>query len=170
MMDMDFLICGFLIIFMLHNLEEIIAIEKWLKQTYPKKKEEIPLFLQKEIDEVKDMTAVQFSIVVFIVSVFASLIIIISLITEQYVLFIGLNMFFALNIFTHPIQSLLLRCYTPGVWTSLLLIIPYNVLFFNYVYTEGLLTSSTLLGALIVFVSAIPVLLLSHKVAKKVVS
>lgn len=71
-MDMNFLILAFLIIFMLHNLEEIVAIEKWLSHTYPKKKELIPTFFQKEIEKVKDMTAVQFSVVVFVVSVFVS--------------------------------------------------------------------------------------------------
>jgi len=166
-MDMYFLICVFLIIFMLHNLEEIIAIEKWLKHTYPRKKGQIPLFLQKEIENVKDMTAVQFSVAVFGVSVLASLIIIISVMIEQYFLFLGLNMFFFLNIFTHPIQSLLLKCYTPGVWTSILLIIPYNILFFNHFYTEGLLTMHTFLGGLVVFVLCIPILLLSHKIAEK---
>lgn len=169
-MDVHFLMCVFLIIFMLHNLEEIITIEKWLKHTYPRKKEQIPLFFQKEIENAKDMTAIQFSVAVFVVSIFASIVIIISLITEHYFIFLGLNMFFALNIFTHPIQSLLLKCYTPGVWTSILLIIPYNIVFFNYFYMEGMLTLHTFLAGLALFVLGIPILLLSHKIAEKWVS
>lgn len=169
-MEINILICAFLIIFMLHNLEEIITVEKWLKHTYPIKKEQIPLFFQKEIENKKDMTAAQFAFTVFIVSVGAAIVVIASVMTENYLLFIGLNTVFALNIFTHPIQSLLLRCYTPGVWTSVLLIIPYNVIFYYYCYTEGLLKMNTVFTSLGVMILCIPVLLLSHKIAEKYIS
>ncbi|WP_232231438.1 MULTISPECIES: HXXEE domain-containing protein [unclassified Virgibacillus] len=70
------------------------------------------------------------------ISLVASLLLIITVTTQYYFLFLGLNMLFALNIFTHPIQAILLRCYMPGVWTTLLLILPYNIIFFYHFYNR----------------------------------
>jgi hypothetical protein len=166
-MDIYLLIWTFLIIFMLHNFEEIITIERWFKNTYPRIRERIPSFAQRDIEKFKNITAAQFSVAVTVISVIASMLILITVMTQHYFLFLGLNIFFALNIFTHPMQSLFLRCYTPGVWTTLSLIIPYNILLFYHFYIEGLLTMNTILSALVVTVLFIPILFLSHKIAEK---
>src|SRR5690554_5573627 len=126
---MNVWILSFMIIFMLHNLEEIIAIEKWFQRTYPRVRGKIPKAVQKRLSSYENITSVQFSVVVFVLSIFVSAIILLSVLTKQYGLFFGASLFFAANIFTHPLQSLFLRCYTPGVLTSLLLIIPYYFFF-----------------------------------------
>src|SRR5699024_11686794 len=85
---------------MLHNLEEIIMIERWFQKAYPLVHERIPSFIQKELSNFKDITSAQFSIVVFVFSVFSSAFILIAVITQHYYLFLGVNLLFALNIFT----------------------------------------------------------------------
>lgn len=166
-MDIYGWILSFLIIFMLHNLEEIITVEKWIQKTYPRVYDKIPLFIQKQLNNYKDITSAQFALVVFVLSVFVSAIIVITVLTEHYYLFLGINLFFALNIFTHPLQSLYLRCYTPGVWTSLLLIIPYYSLFFYRFRHTELLTLNSVLGGIAVMVLLLPIFLLSHKIGEK---
>lgn len=165
-MDINVLIWSFLIIFMLHNLEEIVTIERWFKNTYPRIKKRVPLFAQKNVENVKDTTAGQFAVAVTVISVAASLLILITVTTQYYFLFLGLNMFFALNIFTHSIQALFLRCYTPGFWTTLLLI-PYNLLLFNHFYLRGILTMNMIIGGLVVMFLLVPIFILSHKIADK---
>ncbi|WP_042149641.1 HXXEE domain-containing protein [Paucisalibacillus sp. EB02] len=166
-MDITILMVSFLIIFMLHNLEEIFTIEKWHKETYPRISNRIPSFIQKEIKQFNDITSVQFSLVVFVLSIVVSALILIALITQHYFLFLGVAIPFALNIFTHPLQSLYLRCYTPGVWTTLLLIIPYNILLFYHFYKAGLLNLEMIISSLVVMVFLVPVFLLSHKIGGK---
>jgi len=166
-LDIYVWILSFLIIFMLHNLEEIIMIERWFQKTYPLVRERIPSFIQKELNNFKDITSAQFSIVVFVFSVFASALILIAVITQHYYLFLGVNLLFALNIFTHPFQTLFLKCYTPGVLTSILLIIPYYILFIRRFYNTDLLTFNSIPGAIIVMIFLIPAFLLSHKIGKK---
>lgn len=166
-MNLEIWMLTFLMIFMLHNLEEIIMVERWLKKTYPKVRKKIPLFAQKEINRVKDMTSIRFAVVVFVLSIFASALLLISATTQLVFLFVGLNLFFALNIFTHPLQSLFLKCYTPGVWTSILLIIPYYILFFDHFSKAGAFTIQTMIGAFVVMAIFIPIFLFSHKMAAK---
>ncbi|WP_163580722.1 HXXEE domain-containing protein [Gracilibacillus saliphilus] len=166
-MDIQTWIVSFLIIFMLHNLEEIIMIESWFKKTYPRVKKKIPAFAQAELNRYKDITSSQFSVVVFVFSVIISIFILISVITEHYFIFLGVNLFFALNMFTHPLQSLFLRCYTPGVWTTILLILPYNILLFYHYYMGGILTVNTIAGSLVVMILLVPGFLISHKITEK---
>lgn len=166
-MDTNTLILIFLVIFMLHNLEEIIMVERWAKRNYPRVKDRIPSYFQKTIDDLKDITAVQFAIVVFIVSVFGSILILVAVLGDYLFLFFGLAIIFALNIFTHPLQSLFLKTYTPGVITSILLVIPYYVIFFNYFYTKNLINMKMVLGALVIFVLFIPAFILSQTLGRK---
>ncbi|MFD1412503.1 HXXEE domain-containing protein [Oceanobacillus jeddahense] len=166
-MDVHTLIWSFLIIFMLHNFEEIIIIERWFSKKYPEVRERIPPFAIHELEKHKKMTAIQFSIVVYILSIVASALIVVTVITEQYFLFFGLNIIFALNIFTHPLQSLLLKCYVPGLWTTLLLIIPYNIIVHIAFYQHGLLNLAISMKALFVIILFIPVFIVSHMIGEK---
>lgn len=157
----------FLIIFMLHNLEEIITIERWFRKTYPKVRDRIPSFVQKELKNYQDTTSAQFAVVVFVFSIFTSSLVIISALTQYDYLFLGVNLLFALNIFTHPLQALYLKSYTPGVITSVLLIIPYYSLFFYHFYNTDLFALNSIIGALVVMIVLIPIFLLSHRIGEK---
>lgn len=162
---MEVWILTFLIIFMLHNLEEIMMVERWMKGTYPQVRGKIPSFAQKELDQVKDMTSGRFAIVVFLLSIFASALLFLSATTQLDFLFFGLNFVFALNIFSHPLQSLFLKSYTPGVGTSIFLVIPYYIFFFYHFY--DVFSIQSMIGAFIIVLIFIPVFLLSHKMAAK---
>ena len=165
-MDINIWVLSFIMIFMLHNLEEIITIEKWRQRTYPRIAHKIPSFIRKELESNK-ITTVQFAVVVFVLSVVVSGGLIYTSVFEQYFIFLGVCLFFAANIFTHPLQSLYLRCYTPGVITSLLLVIPYYSLFFYHFYDTEMFSFGTMIGAIIVIACLAPIFILSHKIGEK---
>lgn len=166
-MDINVLMLSFIIVFMLHNLEEIFTVERWIQKIYPRIQNKVPLFAQKEIEKFKDMTAVRFAIVVFVLSIVCSALILFASLTEQYYLFLGLHIVFSLNIFTHPLQSLFLQCYTPGLWTTIILIIPYNIVFVYYFFNTGLFTAETIVASLVIVALFIPAFLLSHKIGER---
>ncbi|GGN51186.1 MULTISPECIES: HXXEE domain-containing protein [Oceanobacillus] len=166
-MDIHLFVLIFTIIFMLHNLEEIMTIEKWFNKTYPRIRKRIPAFVEEELRKFETMNAARFSFVVFLLSIPVAILIVITTITEHYLLFLGLNLLFALNIFTYPVQSLYLRSYTPGLWTSVSLIIPYYIILSYHISNTGLLTFNNLLGAVVILILFIPIFLLSHKAAEK---
>lgn len=157
----------FILIFMLHNLEEVVMVEKWIGRIYPRVVDKVPLFIQKELNNNKNMTSTQFAWVVLLVSIFASILMMVAIFTEHYSLFVGLNFIFALNVFTHPLQSLFLRAYTPGLITSLLLIIPYNILFINFFARSEYFTYDTVVVSVILFIIFIPVFFLCHRLAER---
>ncbi|GGA80480.1 HXXEE domain-containing protein [Ornithinibacillus halotolerans] len=165
-MDIQIWVLAFIMIFMLHNLEEIITVERWMKKTYPQIRSKIPSFAQSEIEKNKDITSAQFAVVVLALSVLASAFLLVAVLTEQYYLFLGIALVFAVNIFSHPLQSLFLRCYTPGVVTSIVLVIPFYSLFFYQFYNTDLFSMSNIIGAIIVIIIFIPVFLISHKLGK----
>ncbi|GAA0375044.1 HXXEE domain-containing protein [Bacillus horti] len=165
-MDFQFWIWMFLIVFMLHNFEEIFTIEHWFKRVYPAVKDQMPTFVQQQMNEAKTMTAGQFTMAVFVLFVPISVLLPLSLTTELYFLFLGANLFFALNIITHPLQALFLRRYVPGLWTSIFIILPYNLILFNVMQKENLIDASTIGLTLLVALLFIPLLFLSHSIGE----
>jgi len=165
--DINDVVWSFLIVFMLHNFEEILTIEKWFKNTFPTIRNQIPTLVKKELEKEEKITSGQFSIAVCVLFIISSVLILLTVIQGYYFLFIGLNIFFALNIFTHPIQSIFLKKYVPGLWTTILLIIPYNVLVFYQLYIHDFLQAKTIISAFFITILLIPALLFSHKIAKK---
>ena len=166
-LDINIWISSFLVIFMLHNLEEITTIEDWFQQTYPRMINKIPPSIQKELSQYKNITSKQFSIVIFVFSIFISVFILVAVMTQHYYLFLGVSLFFALNIFSHPIQTLYFRSYTPGILTSIILIIPYYILFFYRFYNTDSFTMGSIFRAVIVMILFIPLFFFSHKIGKK---
>lgn len=166
-MDINLLIWSYLIVFMLHNFEEIILIERWFNKTYPTIKGRIPKFLRKEVEPFSSMTAARFALVVGLLFIPVSALIFITVTTDQYFIFLGLNIVLALNIFTHPLQSFLLKSYVPGLWTTLFIIIPYNIIVFYQLYHQGILNFATNIKALAIIILFIPVFMISHKMAEK---
>src|SRR5690625_6684221 len=85
---------------MLHNFEEILTIEKWFKNTFPTIRNQIPTLVKKELEKEEKITSGQFSIAVCVLFIISSVLILLTVIQGYYFLFIGLNIFFTLNIFT----------------------------------------------------------------------
>src|SRR5437764_3395791 len=62
---------------------------------------------------------------------------------------------FLLHVFTHVVQPIIFRKYTPGVITAVLVVLPYSLYGFHRLFNEelisgGVFSSSLLIGALLV--------------------
>lgn len=120
----------FVIVFMLHDFEEIIAVEKWAKKT-----EKIIRNENKWINNriwhfwnVNSYTFAKRDVFIFLAMS------IITFVKVQYLdstwssmLFLCLLIFVLLHNIAHVLQTLLLKTYTPGLYTAIILVTPYTI-------------------------------------------
>lgn len=78
------------------NLEEIRTIERWFQTTYLRVSKKIPSVIQKELNDYKDISSAQFSVVIFVFSVFNSALIWIAVLLQHDYLFLGVKFFLLL--------------------------------------------------------------------------
>ncbi|MGE7931608.1 HXXEE domain-containing protein [Viridibacillus arvi] len=76
---------------------------------------------------------------------------------------------FFLHAFTHIGQSVILRSITPGVFTSLIVIIPYSIILYRSLLVNKVFTWEIIFVCLPFCLLIIPFALLAHWVGKKVV-
>jgi Protein of unknown function with HXXEE motif len=74
---------------------------------------------------------------------------------------------FLVHVFTHIAQPIMFRKYTPGLITSVLVVLPYSLYAFHRLFKDGLMggddfTSSLLIGALLV----VPIILGVRQIGK----
>ena len=129
----------------------------------------IGIFVQKQFD----LTTVQFSVSVAIVFIFV--------LSSTYLathdnfaegsliyFFIIIAVFF-LHVFTHVCQALILRTYTPGVITSVLIVLPYTLYVFFRLFREHLIDWNFALINSPFALLALPIILGIHSIARKLV-
>lgn len=165
-MEMNFWIWMFLVVFMIHNFEEIFTIEYWYKKIYPRLQERLPNLVRQQLESIKTMTAGQFTMAVFVLFIPVTVLLIISVTTEQYFLFLGVNLFFALNILIHPLQALFLKRYVPGLWTAVFVILPYNLMLFPILERADVWDTRSIVCSILVVLLLLPTVPLGHKVAE----
>jgi len=131
--------------------------------------QKVGIFVQKQFD----LTTVQFSVSVAFVFIFV--------LSSTYLathynfaegalryLFIIVAVFF-LHVFTHVGQALILRTYTPGVITSVLIILPYTLYLFFRLFREHLIDWNFALFNIPFVLLALPIILGTHSIARKLV-
>ncbi|RDI40948.1 HXXEE domain-containing protein [Falsibacillus pallidus] len=135
------LIWLFPIIFAIHDFEEIVVVEKWIGRNRKDLHERLPkkaiFYFEKNFAKKTN----QFSLVVFVEFVVISLSTIL-LYLEGFQgwckwLYLGLMSVFVLHSLTHIGQAILLKRYTPGIITSVVLIIPYGLVFYRTLLEAG---------------------------------
>ncbi|WP_010096666.1 HXXEE domain-containing protein [Ornithinibacillus scapharcae] len=163
------------IMFVLHDFEEIIMVEKWVGKNSAKIYEIVPTKIADRIIKQFSMTTAQFSVAVLIIFLFVSGS---TILANQHVvqgnlgnihMFIVVTLVFFLHAFTHIGQSILLRSITPGVITSIIVILPYSFFLYQSLLANDVITWSTILVCLPFCIFIIPVLLVAHWIGKKVV-
>lgn len=120
----------FVVVFMLHDFEEIITVEKWAKRTESKIQSENKwiknkiwnfwnvnshAFAKRDVFIFITMSTITFIKVQFLDSSWSS------------VLFLSFLIFVLLHNLIHVVQTVLLKTYTPGLYTAILLVTPYVV-------------------------------------------
>ncbi|RLQ94004.1 HXXEE domain-containing protein [Falsibacillus albus] len=129
------------IIFIFHDLEEIITIESSMAASnHPKTK-----FVQQALNARKKLgsTAAQLAVsaawILLFISFIAWTTAHFSSNGGSFLLFTSILNLFVLQAFVHIVQTIMFKSYTPGILTSLVLLIPYCFIAYNYLIEKGLI-------------------------------
>lgn len=132
--DLNNLIWLFIIVFMLHDFEEMITVENWSKKTkhlveHSQNKLKLTIwnfwnmsshsFAKRDIFIFLSASSIVFLKVQFIHSQWAA------------ILFISFLCFVLLHNLVHILQTIILKVYTPGLYTAIFLVTPYTIYLLN---------------------------------------
>jgi len=159
----------FLAAFMIHDFEEIIVVESWMKKNYQRIHKLAPGSLGNMIRGMSDVKSSQFAVAVFMEFIFFIPVTYVAVEHNNYILFVGVNALLLIHVFTHLGQSIYLKSYTPGVITGLIVILPYSLYLFYRMLDEELLSIKEILLYAPSGLILIPLVLLGHKLGKIVI-
>lgn len=162
---MNNLLYLFIIFFMIHEFEEIILMNCWMK----KKQEYLilkhPILSKYTIKKMKAISTAAFALAVFEEYIILVTITLSAIYFNFYNLWIGVFMAFFFHLIIHILQWLVVRIYIPSIVSSFVCI-PFCIYTFKrIIFTTDIdsLVVWTLIGILIVAFN----LNLAHKIAKK---
>jgi hypothetical protein len=158
-----------LVMFVIHDLEEIIWVEPSLKKNKHKILNRVPNSRRKSIGNMLDITSSQFAVAVLFEFVFLTVITFSAAEHGQYFWFLAFMTIFFLHVFTHLGQALLFKIYAPGVVTAILIVLPYTGYMIYRMTSESLVSWSEVLISIPFGVLIIPIVLMGHKLGKKLV-
>lgn len=170
------LIWLFPIMFILHDFEELIMTEKWMKRNANLLIQKLPTRIADRAITFFSKSTAQLSTTVLVIFVFVSCA---TIMANQYIIqgllgdiyfFTIVTLAFFLHAFTHIAQSIILRSITPGVITSVLVIIPYSLVLYSALFANEIITWKIIFISLPFCAVLFPIILLfAHWVGKKVV-
>lgn len=169
--DINTLIWLFPIAFILHDFEELILFEPWLKKNAPdimaRVKNKVPAFMEKQLGVIVNKTTSQFALpicLIFILTVFSSFL---AVELGKFTFFLLASSLFFLHGFMHVGQALFLRRYIPALITSVLVVIPYGaVLFWRLIVVQIVTFPELLVCFLFAIVLAVPFIIGMHIVGE----
>jgi hypothetical protein len=128
--DINTLIWLFPVAFMLHDFEELIFFEPWLKKNASvvtgKLRGKVPGFVDKTFNSVAGKTTGQLAFLICLIFVLISVSAFVAATLEKYALLLIASSLFLVHGFLHLGQAILLRRYVPSLITALLVVIPYG--------------------------------------------
>jgi hypothetical protein len=137
--DLKTLIWLFPIIFIFHDLEEIITIESSMDANkYPKTNfVEMTLKMRKKLGSSAAQLAVSATWILLIISFIAVMTAKFASNDEGFLMFTAILNLFVLQASMHIVQSIKFRAYTPGIITSLFLLNPYCLITYYFLAQYG---------------------------------
>jgi len=140
----------FPLVFMLHDFEELILFEPWLKKNaafiLQRVGGKMPRFARPQIESILHKTTPQFAVpisLIFLLTCTSSFLAAVYAVYPPFFLAAGL---FFLHGFMHIGQALLLRRFVPSVGTSILLVIPYGALLLRALLRAGMINLAGMLA------------------------
>lgn len=160
----------FIVAFVLHDLEEIIWVEPWIKKNRDKVFTKLPTLIKRRVEKIFNITSSQFAVAVLLEFIIFIPFTFIAAEHGNYFFFLAFNTLFFLHVFTHVGQTIYMRMYTPGVVSSVLIVLPYTLFLFNRLINEELVTWNEILWSIPVGVIWLPIVLLGHELGRKIVN
>jgi hypothetical protein len=141
---MDFLIWLVPSVFILHDFEEIIVMENWLKKNEKDLLTKIPSRFHGYFHKVFPTSTAGFSVAVLVeyVGILVATIIAVTGKEPHWRLIgtLAVVTILFLHCFTHIAQAVYLKRYTPGVFTAIVVLVPFSLYFYNYFLSKQLIT------------------------------
>jgi len=173
-MDIGTLLWMFPLVFIVHDLEEVLSVESFML----KRREQVFTILPQRLSEILlkqfSRTSKQFAVAVGFILIFVLVATFLGAKSvnngETPLWFLVLNIVFFVHVFTHIGQAIVIRGYTPGVITAALLVLPYSSYTFYKLFESGLVDWNS------VFISApfglliIPIVFIGHTLGRKTFS
>ncbi|WP_274853399.1 HXXEE domain-containing protein [Bacillus methanolicus] len=150
----------FPILFMFHDFEEILTVEKWTKQNKEHVLTALPQSIRKYFYSSFKMTTLHFAQDVFWVYLSITAATILAVIFSFYYIFLVFLAIFFGHVFTHIGQAIFLKKYTPGVITSIFLVLPYSLYAYYRLLKEHIINGGDILWSILGICIAVPILLL----------
>jgi hypothetical protein len=166
--DTPTLIWLFPVAFMLHDFEELILFEPWLKKNAPLLRKiftsRLPAFLAEPMSAILEKTSGEFALPVSLIFCLTCLASFLAVVYKQYTFLLLASSLFSLHGFMHLGQSIVLRRYVPSLITSILVVIPYGLILFPRLISEGVVDPPGLaFSALLSVLLTVPFILIMHK-------
>ncbi|MES1040377.1 HXXEE domain-containing protein [Peribacillus simplex] len=154
------------IIFIFHDLEEIITIESSMKASENRFQKSSFVQLILSMREKLGSTAAQLSVsatwILLIISFTTVVTAHLTLNGGGFLLYTAILNLFILQAIMHIVQSICFKGYTPGIITALFLLIPYCLIAYDSLFEHGLIDGQLLFASLPVSLLMIPIFLVGN--------
>ncbi|WP_100407623.1 HXXEE domain-containing protein [Bacillus solitudinis] len=124
----------FVVIFMLHDFEEIIAVEKWAMKNVSRIKGNSN-WISKQIWQFWNVNSYSFAkrdVFIFLTMSIITFIKIENLESSwSSIMYLSFLIFVLIHNVAHVVQTWLLKTYTPGLYTAIFLVTPYTIYLLN---------------------------------------
>ncbi|GAX88528.1 hypothetical protein EFBL_0137 [Effusibacillus lacus] len=158
-LDLKTVVWLFPVVFMFHDLEEIITVEGWGRRNRHKLNRLLSARLATNFEKILNMTTAQFAVAVTVILVFVSSSTFLAANEGSYLFFVTCITVAFLHVFTHAGQSLLLGAYTPGVVTAVTIVLPYSAYVYHRLFDSGLIGWQTVGLCVLLSLLAVPVVI-----------
>ncbi|NQX43979.1 HXXEE domain-containing protein [Paenibacillus tritici] len=137
------------VVFMFHDFEEILTVEAWGNKHGPAITASLSPALRKRMAPMMGMTTRNFAMDVLFVYILIVGVTFVAVFLEFYWPYLAVLAVFLLHVFTHLAQSIVLKLYTPGVVTAVLLAFPYSLYAFYRLLHEGIVSEADISWSLL---------------------
>jgi hypothetical protein len=167
MLATNTLIWLFPVAFILHDFEELILFEPWLKKNagviMDRIRGRVPTFLEMQLNTITKKSTTQFALPISLIFILTCISAFLAAEYGNYSLFLLASSLFFLHGFMHLGQAILLRRYVPAIITSALIAIPYGaILFWRLWVTRIVDLPGLLIYFLVAIVLAVPFIVGMH--------
>jgi len=154
-----------LVVFMIHDFEEIIFFKSWIRKNKDLD-EKLPKVLRRFLPDFNNLSTSAFTLAVAEEFILLSLIILVSVLLNNYVLWLAAFMGFFFHLFIHIGQGIVLKRYVFGLWTSFPALI-YCVYVLNEIITNNIFQTSQIILWTVIGLGLMGVnLIFAHKLAE----
>lgn len=163
--DFSFIVWLFPIIFILHEFEEIIFMKYWLNKNKTFLSKKFPKISERFLSRFENLSTPAFTVAVAEEFMLLTIITIISVVLDTYLLWLGIFMGFFVHLLVHLVQWIIIRKYIPAIYTTIISLI-YCVFSLTYLIEDNIFQiKEILLWSIIGFAIVAINLIFAHKLA-----